>query len=62
MSDNLDKFPFLTLGRYVDQEYLGIVGNSCSQIVSMYVYDQLPSEDMKKLFLQLGEEWWWETN
>lgn len=62
MAANLEKFPFLTLGKYVDQEYLGIVGNSCSQIVSMYIYDQLPTDEYKKLFLQLGEEWWWETN
>jgi hypothetical protein len=58
----LEKFPFLTLGRYLDQEYLGIVGNSDNQITSMYVYNLLHDEEAKKLFLQLGDEWWWETN
>lgn len=62
MLPQLEKFPFLTLGRYLEQEYLGIVGNSDNQITSMYIYNSLPDEEHKKLFLQLGDEWWWETN
>ena len=62
MQKILDDFPFLTLGNYSNQEYLGIVGNSDQQLLSMYVYGLLPNDDMKKLFLSLGEEWWWETN
>lgn len=62
MINQLEKFPFLTFGKYIDQDYYGIVGNSCSQLVSMYVFDLLPDDAHKKLFLELGEEWWWETN
>lgn len=62
MNKTLEKFPFLTHATYVDTEYLGIIGNSDNQILSMYVYGDLPTDDLKKLFLQLGEEWWWETN
>lgn len=62
MKTTLEKFPFLTYGTYVDTEYLGIVGNSDSQIVSMYIYGDLPTDELKKLFLEVGEEWWWETN
>lgn len=62
MLSQLENFPFLTLGRYLEQEYLGIIGNSDNQIISMYVYNILPDEEHKKLFLQLGDEWWWETN
>ncbi len=62
MLPQLENFPFLTLGRYLDQEYLGIVGNSDNQITSIYIYNSLPNEEAKKLFLQLGDEWWWETN
>ena len=58
----LEKFPFLTLGHYLDQEYLGIVGNSDNQITSMYIYSMLPNDSLKKTFLELGDEWWWETN
>ena len=28
----------------------------------MYVYSLLSDENLKRLFLQYGEEWWWETN
>ena len=28
----------------------------------MYVYDRLRTTEEKTVFLQLGEEWWWETN
>lgn len=67
MNKTLEKFPFLTWGKYVvqsggEQEYLGIIGNSDAQILSMYVYDNLHGEELKRLFLELGEEWWWETN
>lgn len=62
MKTTLEKFPFLTHGTYVDTEYLGIIGNSDTQLVSMYVYGNLPTEEMKRVFLELGEEWWWETN
>lgn len=62
MTSTLEKFPFLTHGTYVDTEYLGIVGNSDNQILSMYVYGDLPTDELKKLFLEYGDEWWWETN
>jgi hypothetical protein len=62
VNSQLEKFPFLTLGKYLDQEYLGIIGNSDNQIVSMYLFDLLPEDSYKSLFLALGDEWWWETN
>lgn len=62
MSDTLKQFPFLTIGKYLDQEHVGIVGNSDSQITSIYLYSMLPSDALKQLFLKLGDEWWWETN
>jgi hypothetical protein len=62
MQQILENFPFLTHASYVEVDYLGIVGNSDNQLVSMYIYGDLPDDDMKKLFLNLGDEWWWETN
>jgi hypothetical protein len=58
----LEKFPFLTWGRYLEQDYIGVIGNSDNQIVSMYVYSNLHTDELKRLYLKLGEEWWWETN
>lgn len=58
----LSNFPFLTIGKYLDEEYIGIIGNSDSQLTSIYIYNNLPTEDMKKAFLSVGDKWWWETN
>ena len=58
----LEEYPFLTVVKYADREYLGIVQNIDTQIASMYIYDKLSSTEDKVNFLLLGEEWWWETN
>ncbi len=58
----LDKFPFLSLCRYGQNEYIGIVQNIGNNIASVYVYNKLKEKEDKKLFLDLGEEWWWESN
>lgn len=58
----LKEFPFMSLGKYMDEEYLGIIVNSNQQIVSMYIYNDSLTHEMKQLFLNLGDEWWWETN
>lgn len=58
----LDQYPFLTVISYAGNEYLGIIQNIDAQIASMYVYSKLSSVDHKQLFLELGDEWWWETN
>ena len=60
--DLLEQYPFLTVISYAGNEYIGIVQNVDTQIASMYVYDRLRGTEEKALFLQLGEEWWWETN
>lgn len=65
MSDNLEiiknKFPFLSLIRYGNSEFLGIIQNSDNLSISMYILDIIP-ENLKKEFLELGEKWWWESN
>jgi hypothetical protein len=58
----LDQFPFLTLASYGNNEYVGIMQNQDNNVISMYVYDQIKSSNAKKVFLDLGSEWWWETN
>jgi hypothetical protein len=57
-----DRFPFLTVITYIDQEYIGIVQHADSAIVSMYVIDDSFTEQMKKDFIQCGEEYWWGSN
>jgi hypothetical protein len=58
----LEKFPFLTYGKYGGRHYLGIVQNFDSMLVSMYLYERIVEESDRKIFLRCGEEWWWGSN
>ena len=66
MSTNLDefkeKFPFLTGLRYQTKEYIGIVQNSDSKIITFYDYESISTAEEKKLFLELGDTWYWNSN
>lgn len=53
------EYPFLSFCTYANQEYLGIIQNSDNQIVSMYVYNLIPTKEQRKRFLALGDSWWW---
>jgi len=58
----LEEYPFLTVIEYANKEYLGIVQNIDSHVASIYIYARLTSTAERVRFLELGEEWWWETN
>jgi hypothetical protein len=57
-----EKYPFLSIGRYAKNEYVGIIQNSSKSIVSMYDYTLIKDENLKKLFLELADEYWWSSN
>jgi len=57
-----DQFPFITVVVYGNQEYVGIVINQDNNVMSFYDYNILKSEEHKRIFLELGEVWWWESN
>lgn len=56
-----EKYPFLSLVTYGGQEYVGIVQNQDDTVLSMYDFSRLP-DDLKQIFLELGDVWWWESN
>ncbi len=56
-----EKYPFLSLVTYGGSEYVGIVQNQDDTVLSMYDYSKLPDE-LKQVFLDLGDVWWWESN
>lgn len=60
--DIKENFPFLSVVTYGGNEYIGIIINQDSTVTSMYVFTSLRSEAEQKLFLELGEAWWWESN
>ena len=57
-----EKFPFLTIISYLNQEYIGIMQNGDSQFVSMYILEPTCTQAEKQRFLLCGETWWWESN
>lgn len=58
----LEEYPFLSLLTYGGNEYIGIVQNCDDSITTIYDYGLLKSDDQKRLFLELGDVWWWESN
>ena len=56
------KYPFLTLVQKSDFEYIGIVQNQDTNVISVYDYDKVATARERELFLTLGETWWWESN
>lgn len=57
-----EKYPYLSICRYGNDDFVGIVQNSDNNITVLYDFGILPTQNMKTKFLQLGETWWWESN
>jgi hypothetical protein len=55
-------FPFITCIKTTDNEYVGILINFDENVASIYDLSDIRSDDEKKLFLEMGEVWWWESN
>lgn len=57
-----DNHPFITVCSYAGQEYVGVIQNRDDTVTTFYDYGAIISQDLKKLFLELGDTWWWESN
>ena len=57
-----ENFPFLSVVSYGGNEYIGIISNQDQFVTSVYINTNLRVDDDKKVFLDLGEVWWWESN
>ena len=57
-----DKYPFITLCLYASQEYVGIIQNRDDAITTIYDFGSIADLEAKKLFLELANIWWWESN
>lgn len=58
----IDKYPFLTFLSYGGNEYIGIVQNVDDIITTIYDYGAIRTLEERSAFLELGEQWWWESN
>jgi len=57
-----ENYPFLTCINYGDKDYLGIVTNRDKTFLSMFHMGLISTPDKTKKFVELGENWWWESN
>lgn len=58
----LEQYPFLSFVRYSHTDYIGVIQNHDGDIVSVYAYNKLRTEEDKREFLELADTWWWESN
>lgn len=56
------KYPFITLCMYANQEYLGVVQNRDDIVTTIYDFGAVSNQVDKMLFLELASTWWWESN
>lgn len=55
-------YPFISCIRSNDTEYVGIIVNFDDNVTSIYDFSVIRNSDEKKVFLEMGEIWWWESN
>jgi hypothetical protein len=58
----LETYPFLSFIKYTHSEYIGVVQNFDGDIISIYAFNKLKTEEHKKKFLEQADIWWWESN
>jgi len=57
-----EQFPFLSCVRAAETEFVCIIQNADDKILSFYDFNSIREANEKKLFLELGEIWWHESN
>ena len=57
-----ERYPFITFCTYAGNEYIGVVQNRDDAVTTIYDFGNIPNPDLKKLFLELANQWWWESN
>lgn len=58
----LSQYPFISYITYGGNDYIGIIQNFDEVITTLYDFGALKDAEVKKVFLALGETWWWESN
>ena len=57
-----EKYPFITLCVYATTEYVGIIQNQDEAITTIYDFGAIQDVAAKRVFLDLANTWWWESN
>ena len=57
-----EKYPFITLCVYANNEYVGVVQNRDDIVTTIYDFGAVVLQEDKLEFLELAAAWWWESN
>lgn len=57
-----ERYPFITFCTYANNEYVGVIQNRDDQITTIYDFGSIVQDDLKREFLELANQWWWESN
>ena len=57
-----EKYPFISLCIYANNEYVGIIQNRDDIVTTIYDYGLIIDHDLKLNFINLANIWWWESN
>ena len=57
-----ERYPFITFCTYAGNEYIGVVQNRDDAVTTIYDFGNRQHAELKKLFLELANQWWWESN
>ena len=57
-----EKYPFITLCVYANNEYVGVVQNRDDTVTTIYDFGAVIAQQDKLEFLELASTWWWESN
>jgi hypothetical protein len=58
----LDQYPFISYVTYGGNDYIGIIQNSDEVITTIYDLSVVRTLEQKSRYLELAEQWWWESN
>jgi hypothetical protein len=57
-----EKYPFMSVCVYANMEYVGIIQNQDETITTIYDFGNIQNTELKLLFIELAQVWWWESN
>ena len=57
-----EKYPFISLCVYADNEYVGVIQNRDDTVTTIYDFGSVQDADQKIRYLELAAVWWWESN
>jgi hypothetical protein len=57
-----EKYPFISLCVYADNEYVGVIQNRDDAVTTIYDFGAILDQQQKMRYLELAAVWWWESN